>query len=281
MRKILLLLFMTMFAGAATAAIKSEPVIYKDGDTTLEGFVSYDDAAAPKSQPGILIIHQWTGLTDYEKGRATELAKMGYVAFACDIYGQGVRPPAPDASGKEAGKYKNDRKLFRQRLNAGLEELKKQAAVDPTRLAAIGYCFGGTGAIELARSGADIQGIVSFHGGLDSPTPADGKNINAKVLICHGADDPFNKREDVDAFQAEMRDNKVDWQMVYYGNAVHSFTEKGADGKQNPGAKYNKEADERSWKAMKVFFDEVLAKPIARKPSPAGGVVSYPGQGFN
>ncbi|MCC6548026.1 dienelactone hydrolase family protein [Candidatus Sumerlaeota bacterium] len=281
MRRLFLLLMMAVFAGTAPAAIKSHSVIYKDGDVTLEGFVAYDEAAAAKSQPGVLIVHQWTGLSEYEKGRALQLARMGYVAFACDIYGQGIRPSAPEASGKEAGKYKGDRKLFRQRLNAGLEELKKQAAVDPSRVAAIGYCFGGTGVIELARSGADFNAGVSFHGGLDSPTPADGKNIRAKLLICHGADDPFTKKEDVDAFQNELREAKVDWQMISYGNAVHSFTDKGADGSL-PGAKYNKEADERSWKAMKTFFDETLAPTQTKKPStPPGGVVSYPGAGFN
>ncbi len=280
MRKILLMLLLTFMAGSATAALKTETVIYKDGDVTLEGFVAYNDAAAPKSQAGILIVHQWKGLTEYEKGRAIELAKMGYVAFACDIYGQGIRPEPPEATGKESSKYKSNRPLFRQRLNAGLEELKKKATVDPTRLGAIGYCFGGTGVLELARSGADIKAGVSFHGGLDSPTPADGKNIQAKLLICHGADDPFVKKEDVEAFQQELRDAKVDWQMIYYGNAVHSFTEKGADGKI-PGAKYNKEADERSWQAMKTFFEETLGRPAAKKATTPPGVVSYPGEAFN
>lgn len=259
MRNLLLLLCALALHSFSTAAIVTKPVIYKDGDVTLEGYAAYDDAAK-ENRPGVLIVHQWTGLTEYEKGRAELLASMGYVAFACDIYGQGIRPEAGDASGKEAGKYKGNRALFRQRLNKGLEALKGLPHVDATRLAAIGYCFGGTGVLELARSGADVKGVVSYHGGLDSPTPADGAHIKAKVLVCHGADDPFVPEADIAAFQKELRDAKVDWQMVYYGNAVHSFTEKKADGSKFPGAKYNKEADERSWATMKVFFNEIFAK---------------------
>jgi dienelactone hydrolase len=186
------------------------------------------------------------------------LAQLGYVAFCADIYGKGVRPQNPQEAGVQAGKYKNDRQLLRARVNAGLDTLRRQPLVDPKHIAAIGYCFGGTTVIELARSGADVAGVVSFHGGLDSPTPADGKNIRCKVLVCHGADDPFEKPQDLAAFEGEMRDAKVDWQLIKYGGAVHSFTQPNAGNDNSKGAAYNEKADKRSWEAMKQFLAEIF-----------------------
>jgi dienelactone hydrolase len=238
-------------------AIHTETVDYKQGDTTLEGFVAYDDSISGK-RPGVLIVHQWHGLTDYEKMRAQQLAALGYVAFCADVYGKGVRPQTVKESGAEAGKYKKDRELFRERVSAGLDELRKNKFVDVQRTAAIGYCFGGTGVIELARSGAPVAGIVSFHGGLDSPTPEDGKKIRCKVLALAGADDPFQNPSDLKAFENEMRDAKVDWQIVFYGGAVHAFTQPDVDKENLDGAKYNEKADKRSWEAMKVFFAEIF-----------------------
>ena len=238
------------------AAIHTETVEYKQGDTTLEGFLAYDDSISGK-RPGVLVVHQWLGLTGYEKHRVEMLAQLGYVAFCADIYGKGVRPKDVSEAGTESTKYKSDRQLLRARVNAGLDELKKNQFVDTSRVAAIGYCFGGTTVIELARSGADLNGVVSFHGGLDSPTPADGKNIKCKVLALAGADDPFQKPEDLTAFESEMRDNKVDWEITFYGGAVHSFTQPDP-GFSNPGAKYNEKADKRSWQAMKDFFAEIF-----------------------
>jgi dienelactone hydrolase len=238
------------------ADLKTETIEYKQGDTTLEGVLTYDDAVKGP-RPAVLIVHQWRGLTDYEKKRAEMLAQLGYVAFCVDIYGKGVRPQTVQEAGATAGKYKQDRTLLRARVNAGLETLRKQKNVDSKRIAAIGYCFGGTTAIELARSGADVAGVVSFHGALDSPTPADGKNIKCKVLACHGADDPFVPAKDKEAFEQEMRDAKVDWQLINYGGAVHSFTDWGADGSLK-GAQYNEKADKRSWEDMKQFFAELF-----------------------
>ena len=256
MKKLILVFLALACAGAVRAAIHTETVEYKQGDTTLEGFVAYDDAI-PGKRPGVLIVHQWLGLTDYEKHRAEMLAQLGYVAFCADIYGKGIRPQTTAEAGAQAGKYKGDRQLLRARVNAGLETLRQQPQVDPKRIAAIGYCFGGTTVIELARSGADAAGIVSFHGGLDSPTPADGRNIKGKVLVCHGADDPFEKPEDLAAFENEMRSANVDWRLIKYGGAVHSFTQPTADGSL-PGAKYNERADKRSWQDMKQFFGEIF-----------------------
>jgi dienelactone hydrolase len=219
--------------------------------------LAYDDAVTGK-RPGVLIVHQWLGLTDYEKHRAEQLAALGYVAFCADVYGKDIRPRNTGEAGVEATKYKSDRPLLRLRVNAGLAQLKKNELVDTQRLAAIGYCFGGTAVLELARSGAALNGVVSFHGGLDSPTPADGKNIHCKVLVCHGADDPFEKTEDLAAFEKELRDAKVDWRLIKYGGAVHSFTQPMAGNDNSKGAAYNERADQRAWLDMKNFFAEIF-----------------------
>jgi dienelactone hydrolase len=254
MKKIFPLLLAAACAFSASAKIVTQTVEYKDGDAPLEGYLAYDDSfSGPR--PGVLVVHQWMGLTDYEENRAVMLAHLGYVAFCADIYSKGIRPQSIAAAGAEATKYKTDRALLRQRVNAGLAELKKNPLVDTKRVAAIGYCFGGTTVLELARSGAELNGVVSFHGGLDSPTPADGKNIKCKVLVCHGADDPFEKAEDLAAFEAEMRAAQVDWRLIKYGGAVHSFTQPMANDNP-PGAKYNERADQRSWTDMKAFFAE-------------------------
>ena len=257
MKKFLLAAMTTVIAASVHAAIQTKTVEYKQGDTTLAGFVAYDDAI-PGKRPGVLVVHQWMGLTDYEKHRAEMLAQLGYVAFCADIYGKGVRPQNTAEAGALAGKHKNDRQLLRARVSAGLDALRQQPLVDSKRVAAIGYCFGGTTVLELARSGADLNGVVSFHGGLDSPTPADGKNIKCKVLALAGADDPFQKPEDLAAFEKEMRESKVDWQMNFYGGAVHSFTQPDAGNDNSKGAAYNEKADKRSWAAMKQFFAEIF-----------------------
>jgi len=245
-------------AMAMPAAIQTKTVEYKQGDTTLEGFVAWDDAISGP-RPGVLVVHQWMGLTDYEKHRAEMLARLGYVAFCADIYGKGVRPQNTQEAGALAGKYRSgDRQLLRARVNAGLDALRRQPLVNPKHLAAIGYCFGGTTVLELARSGADIAGVVSFHGGLDAPNPDDGKNIKCKVLILHGADDPFSSPQDIAALENELRQGGVDWQLVKFGGAVHAFTQPLAGNDNSKGAAYNAKADKRSWKYMKLFFAEIF-----------------------
>ncbi|MDE3067290.1 MAG: dienelactone hydrolase family protein [Verrucomicrobiota bacterium] len=240
------------------AAVYTETIDYQQGGATLEGHVVWDDSVQGK-RPGVLVVHQWQGVSDYERKRAQMLAQLGCVAFCADIYGKGVRPQTTAEAAAQAGKYRSgDRQLLRARVNAGLDALRRQPLADPRRLAAIGYCFGGTTVLELARSGADLAGVVSFHGGLDSPNPADGRNIRCKVLVLAGADDPFQKPEDLAAFQNEMRAAKVDWQLVFYGGAVHSFTDWGMDGKALQGAAYHERADRRSWEAMKLFFAEIF-----------------------
>ena len=257
MKKLFPLLLAAICAIPAQAKLVTKTIEYKQGDTTLEGYLAYDDSFSGK-RPGVLIVHQWMGLTDYEENRAAMLANLGYVAFCADIYGKGIRPQSTKEAGAEATKYKTNRTLLRLRVNAGLDELKKSELVDTQHVAAIGYCFGGTTVIELARSGAELNGIVSFHGGLDSPTPVDGKNIKCKVLVCHGADDPFEKPEDLAAFEKEMRDANVDWRLIKYGGAVHSFTQPMAGNDNSKGAAYNERADKRSWADMKSFFAEIF-----------------------
>ncbi len=239
------------------AAIQTKTVEYKQGDTTLEGFVACDNAIQG-ARPGVLVVHQWMGLTDYEKKRAEMLAQLGYVAFCADIYGKGVRPQTREEAAAQAGKFRNDRELLRARVNAGLEALRQQPLVDPKRMAAIGYCFGGTTVLELARSGAELKGVVSFHGGLNSPNPADGKNIRCKVLALHGADDPTVTPPDLAAFENEMRAGGVDWQLVKFGGAVHGFTQWNAGNDNTKGVAYNERADKRSWEYMKQFFAEIF-----------------------
>ena len=250
--KILILTILALAcAGAVRAGIHTQIVEYKQGDTTLEGFVAYDDAI-PGKRPGVLIVHQWLGLTDYEKHRAEMLAQLGYVAFCADIYGKGVRPQNTQEAGAQAGKYKNDRQLLRARANAGLDALRQQPLVNPKRIAAIGYCFGGTTVIELARSGADVAGVVSFHGGLDTPSPADGKNIKCKVMVATGADDRSVPMTAVSAFEDEMRQGKVDYDILIYGGAVHAFTNPASGDDPSTNVAYNAAADKRSWAAMKA-----------------------------
>jgi dienelactone hydrolase len=244
-------------SGSVKAALHTQTVEYKQGDTALEGYLAYDDTTAAK-RPGVLVIHDWMGIGPIAKGRADGLARKGYVAFAADIYGKDVRPKNSMEAGEQAGKYKGDRALLRARVLAALDVLRKQRNVDPNRIAAIGYCFGGTTVLELARSGAEIAGVVSFHGGLDTPTPGGARNIKCKVLVLHGADDPFVPPPQVAVFEDEMRKAGVDWQLIIYSGAVHAFTNPEAGNDNSKGAAYNERADKRSWAAMKQFFAEIF-----------------------
>lgn len=245
------------WAGVLSAAIVERPVEYDAGGVTCEGFLAYDEAKTGK-RPGVLVVHQWTGVSDHEKERARMLAELGYNVFVLDIYGKGVRPPGPPASAQEAGKYKHNRALYRERLRAGLKMLMKDERTDPARLAAIGFCFGGTGVIELARSGAAVAGVVSFHGGLDSPTPADGKNIRCEVLALHGDADPFVPAADVAAFERELQEAKVSYHLIRYPGVVHAFTQKTAGHDPSKGAAYDEQADKASWEEMRKFFDRLF-----------------------
>ena len=245
------------FSQNAHAAIVKKNVLYHLAGKSFEGYVAYDDSIKTP-QPGILVAHNWMGITDETRDKVEALAKLGYVAFAVDIYGKGVRPKNAEEAGQVAGGFKKDRTSLRGRMQEGLKVLREMPQVDKSKLVALGYCFGGTAAIELARAGADVKDVITFHAGLDSPRPEDGKKIKAKLLILHGADDPFESKEDFAAFQKEMRDAKLDWQLIEYGNAVHSFTDKSAGTDNSKGAAYNELADKRSWQAMRDFLKDTL-----------------------
>lgn len=249
----------TFVQTAQAAEVEARALDYKQGDTALQGWLATPKGVSGKV-PAVLVIHDWSGVTRYSRERAEQLAGLGYVALVADIYGKDSQPKSPDENSKMAGKFKNDRALFRQRLLAGLEALKAQPNVDAANIAAIGYCFGGTGVLELARAGADVKGVVSFHGGLDSPSPGDGKNIKARVLVLHGADDPFVPKEGIEAMVKEFTDAGVDWQLIAYGGAVHSFSNKYAGTDKSKGNAYDPSADRRSWAHMLQFFGELFGE---------------------
>lgn len=249
--------FFLIATSFAQAAIKTEKIIYKHGSEELEGFLAYDDAL-PKGQPGVIIVHDWMGPSDYTEMRAQQLAEMGYVAFAADIYGKNLRPKSAEEASKAAGDFRSgDRKLLRARAKAAYDQLSKVPQVDKKRISAAGYCFGGTTVLEMARSGLPLKGVISFHGGLNTPRPKDALKIKSKLLVLHGAIDPYVPAEEVSGFMKEMNDAKVDYQFVSYSGAVHAFSQKGAGNDLKTGAAYNEVADKRSFVAMREFLKEI------------------------
>jgi dienelactone hydrolase len=256
---------------SAIAEIRPRVIEYKQGDTVLKGYLVYNDAAYGR-RPGVLIGHTWGGIDAFIKARAEAYAALGYVAFVADIYGDGRQPQPPTATAAEMKKYMDNRALLRARARAGLDILRAQATVDTAKLLAAGYCFGGAAMLELARDGADLAGVVVFHGSLSNPTPQNAQNIQARVLVLHGADDPSVPAAEVAAFEKEMRDasaalkakkdepRELDWQLVLYGNAVHNFTDPAAGLDNSKGSAYNAQADARSWSAMQNFFKEIVSR---------------------
>ncbi len=259
MKKIFLFLFLLLSfqVSPSDAAVVGETVEYKHGDVSLEGYLAYDNASEAR-RPGVLVLHEWKGLGEYAKRRARALAELGYIAFAPDMYGKGIRPETHEEAARQAGIYKNDRALMRARVDSALQVLKGHPLVDATKLGAIGYCFGGTTVLELARSGADVKGVVSFHGDLSTPNSADAKNIKGKVLVCHGAADKFTE-PGVEGFKKEMKDAGVDMRFESYEGAVHSFAVFEAGTDSSTGMAYHEAADKKSWESMKAFLEEVFA----------------------
>jgi dienelactone hydrolase len=263
MKKLTLLVAAFAIVFSAHAKIVTRPVAYEQAGTKLEGYLAYDDAkvSASKKAPGVLVVPEWWGLTDYPKHRAEQIAALGYVAFAADMYGAGVTTTDPKKAGELAGQFYG-KPLMAERAQAGVDQLLASGLVDATRVAAIGYCFGGSTVQALAFSGAPLAGVVSFHGG-PVPVPADAvTKVKAKILICHGAVDPFVKKEDLDALLKGLDGAKLDYQFVSYSGAVHAFTNPDADAIAKATGlpiAYNAAADARSWGHMKAFLAEVFA----------------------
>ncbi len=238
--------------------MKTEDVRYKDGDLNLHGLVAYDEHASGK-RPAVVIMPDAFGIGPFVRERAERLAKMGYVGFGADPYGNGFMAKDLQEGIKCAMALLEDPKVVRGRVRAALETAASLPQVDPNRMAVMGYCMGGTCSLEIARSGAAVRGVVSFHGGLASKAPAAAGQVKAKVLVCNGADDPFVPPAQVAAFIDEMNKAGVDWQFINYGGTVHSFTNPDAAAIGAPGIAYNKSADVRSWQSMAAFFAEIFA----------------------
>ncbi|MHA6493348.1 dienelactone hydrolase family protein [Pseudomonas borbori] len=249
---------MAGMVGFAEAAVVVKPVAYEIDGEAFEGRLIYDDAVTTP-RPGLVMVPNWLGVTDQSAEKAARVAGDKYVVFMADMYGKAVRPTNPDEAKAAATAVRSDRALMRKRASAAVEVLKNQdsVALDSSKLGAVGFCFGGGAVLELARSGADLQAFVSFHGNLDTPNPADAQNIKAPVLVLHGADDPAVPQAQVDGFVAEMKAAKADWQLVSYGGAVHSFTDPYA---KVPGRnEYHPVVARRSFAAMNDLLDEVFS----------------------
>lgn len=254
---LLILLILILSTGTALAKVVSQPLSYMHDGATLEGYLAYDDAVSGKA-PGVLVVHEWWGLNDYVRSRAEELARMGYVAFALDMYGKGKSTEHPDQAAAWMKEINANMDQWLKRAMAGLQVLKKQPQVDTARLAAIGYCFGGATVQVLAYGGADLKGVVSFHGSLIPPSAEQAGRTQAKILICHGAKDPMNAPETLTPYANAMNASTIDWQLIVYGGTRHSFTNPDADKRGMAALAYNPSADKRSWQHMTYFFNEVL-----------------------
>lgn len=239
------------------ARLQESRLAYRDGELALEGFLAVDPSRQGKL-PGVLVVHDWRGLNPYAMRRARALAQQGFVALAIDMYGAGVSADTPEAAAKLAAPFRSDRALMRRRVAAALAVLKADPRVDPARIVAIGYCFGGTCVLELARAGADLAGVVSFHGGLDTPQPDATAKPKAAILVCHGAADPHVSAASLTAFCAEMNRCGADWQLNMYGGAVHSFSDPDAGSDASKGAAYQAEADARSWTDLQQFLKRII-----------------------
>jgi dienelactone hydrolase len=259
-RLILAVLSVLIFTGLVEAKVVTETVSYEQGGAELQGYLAYDDSIKGR-RPGVLVVHEWWGLNDYARKRVEQLAGMGYVAFGLDMYGKGRVTKHPDQAGEWMKEVNSNVEDWRQRALAGLEVLRKDSRTDRERIAAIGYCFGGATVQQLAYGQAPVKGVVSFHGALVSPPQGvSSKAVEAKILICHGAADPFLKEGTVESYMAAMEQSGLDWQLIIYGGAKHSFTNPNADAKKLEALAYSPSADERSWGHLKLFFDELFER---------------------
>lgn len=261
-RMALLVVGFFAFAATADAALQSKTVKYKHGDVECIGYLAWDDSVQGP-RPGVLVVHEFWGLDAYAKRRANQLAELGYIAFAADMYGEGKLVDHPKDASALAGAVRMNVEDWRKRGTEALEVLKSQPECDKTKLAAIGYCFGGSTVQQLAFAGTDLKAIASFHGALVVPTAEQVKAAKAKMLICNGADDTFIAAKTIQDFKGALDQNGAKYEFINYPNTVHSFTVPEADevGKKfGIPLKYNKESDEKSWASMKALFKETLGK---------------------
>ncbi|NWF34781.1 dienelactone hydrolase family protein [Stenotrophomonas sp. SAM-B] len=245
-----------MTALPALAAMQAKPVEWTQDGTTFSGVLVYDDGDNDK-RPGLVMVPNWKGVNDSAIAKAKQLAGDDYVVLVADVYGKGVRPKTDAEAGPVATKLRNDRPVLRARALKAIEVLKAQAGkapLDASRIGAVGFCFGGTTVLEMARAGAPLAGVVSLHGGLGSPLPAKAGGTHPSVLVLNGADDKGVSKDDIASFEQEMNAAKVDWEFTNYSGAVHCFAE--SDANSPPGCLYNPLAAKRAWKALDEFFDE-------------------------
>lgn len=258
MKKYISIFLIILFVSVGTAQVKTELITYQDGDVELEGYLAYDKLLK-SVRGGVIIVHNANGRDKFINERADELAKIGYIAFAVDMFGKGVSPKDEDEQEELTSEFfGEDRQMMRQRALKGLEILSQQPKVDANRLAAIGYGFGGTTVLELARSGANITAAINFFGSLSTPTAEDAKNIKGAVLVHLGSEDPVISKEEIETFREEMQNSNVDWQLNIYGGAYHGFTRYSLGFDNSSGKAYNYNADKRSWEAVKSLLREKL-----------------------
>lgn len=246
-------------AGPATdnENIKTEEVRYQHGDLECHGYLAWDDSVEGP-RPGVLVLHEWWGLNDYARERTRQLAELGYLAFAADIYGEGKTVDHPQDAGAMSGKVRENVADWRQRAVKALEVLKARPNCLPDQVAAIGYCFGGATALQLGYTGADLKSIATFHAALPTPSDAEAEAIKAEVLICHGADDTFVSEEAVNSLKEQLSEADVEFEFIAYPGARHSFTVPSADEHGLEGLKYDEAADRKSWEEMKQLFERTL-----------------------
>jgi dienelactone hydrolase len=254
--------FLMAMVVSAHGEIRGEPVEYVAGGTTMKGYLAYDDGLSGK-RPGILVVHEWWGNNEYVRKRARMLAELGYVALAADMYGEGRQALHPDDAGKFSAEIRKNMPLGRERFLAARKVLEEHEFTDPEHIGAIGYCFGGGVVLQMARDGMDLAGVVSFHGGLATESPAKPGSVKAKILVLTGADDKFVPPGQVEAFRKEMKAAGADFRIVSYPGTLHGFTNPESDSyakKFNMPIGYNADADRQSWAEMKTFFKDIFGK---------------------
>lgn len=244
----------------ARAEISTKEITYSDGTTDLKGYVAVDESIDSK-RPGVIVVHEWWGHNPYARKRAEMLAKEGYIAFALDMYGEGKTAEHPSDAGDFASKISQNAPLARKRFEAALDELKQHPQVNPEKIAAIGYCFGGSTVLDMARMGVDLDGVASVHGGLDTQIEAELGDVKAKILVCHGGSDPFIPEEKVRAFRIEMDALGADYTIEIYPEATHSFSNPDATAmgeKFDLPLRYSEEADKQSWEDILAFLNDIF-----------------------